>query len=419
MTPTLFECWVLARLISDQPLNGELPAMSEAWRPLAERLAASPLEGRLSILDGFLTGWPDREAVIESIAEQHGVGSAPAAENTSTRCYATLEDIARIVSSQPWLWRGWIAAGVLNAMATDPGIGKTRFALDLARRFYFELPLPDGQASTLPIGSRTLWVQGDRNFAEMLQCARDFGLPDEAVVLGSPPNDPMGSLDLDDPAILAAIGDRIVAASVALVVIDTVGMTTGRNLSRPEEARDFFAPIIELAGKTQVPILGLTHLSMNKEALGRRIVEKARVVIKMSQPDPEGQRDRRRLWVDKTAIHKPPPLGVTMTNKGNDYDFDPPKEPEPTPRKHGPAPLKLEECKKWLSERLNPNPAAVVEIRKDAESAGFSVDTLYRSHEALKVNEYTVSRRKWWKLPSVEDVGVLDNSNADNSDTHS
>ena len=26
---------------------------------------------------------------------------------------------------------------------------------------------------------------------------------------------------------------------------------------------------------------------MNKEALGRRIVEKARVVIKMTQPDPE------------------------------------------------------------------------------------------------------------------------------------
>ena len=63
---------------------------------------------------------------------------------------------------------------------------------------------------------------------------------------------------------------------------------------------------------------------MNKEALGRRIVEKARVVIKMTQPDPEGQPNRRRLWVDKTAIQKPPPLGITMTNDGNDVDGETP-----------------------------------------------------------------------------------------------
>ncbi len=89
----------------------------------------------------------------------------------------------------------------------------------------------------------------------MLQCARDFGLPDDAVVLGSSPSDPMGSLDLDDLSTLTELENRIVAARVALVVIDTVGMTTSRNLSRPEEARDFFAPIIELAARTKCRFL--------------------------------------------------------------------------------------------------------------------------------------------------------------------
>ncbi len=133
-----------------------------------------------------------------------------------------------------------------------------------------------------------------------------------------------------------------------------------------------------------MPILGLTHLSMNKEALGRRIVEKARVVIKMTQPDPEGQPDRRRLWVDKTAIHKPPPLGVTMTDKGNDYDFDPPKEPDASPRKPGPPPARLEECKKWLAERLTPNPTPVKDVRTDSDNASFSADTLYKSRDAIE-----------------------------------
>src|SRR4051794_31782310 len=108
-------------------------------------------------------------------------------------------------------------------------------------------------------------------------------------------------------------------------------MTSSRNLCRSEEARAYFAPIMESAGKSGVPFLALTHLNANKEALGRRIVEKARVVIKMTAPDPEGQPNRRRLWVDKSAVIKPPPLGITMGDAGNDYDFAPPSEPETTP----------------------------------------------------------------------------------------
>jgi hypothetical protein len=36
-----------------------------------------------------------------------------------------------------------------------------------------------------------------------------------------------------------------------------------RNICRPEEANPFFVPILELAGKTGVAFLGLTHLSKN------------------------------------------------------------------------------------------------------------------------------------------------------------
>jgi hypothetical protein len=394
MMPTGLDCWVLARVIANQPLNGELDLMSDAWRAVAERLESVDPEYRreaFNVVAGIST---DSAGIIRAVADADPKGPPP--DPTATRCYATLEDIASIMSSQPWLWSGWIASGVLNVLASDPGVGKTRFALDLARRLWFGLPWPDGQTNTLPARSRTLWIQGDRNFAEMLQCARDFGLPDHAVVLGSSPDDPTGSLDLDDPATLAAIEDRIVAAGVSLVVIDTVGMTTSRNLTRPEEAREFFAPIIELAAKTGVAFLGLTHLSMNKEALGRRIVEKARVVMMMTQPDPEGKPDRRRLWVAKTAVQKPPPLGITMKADGNDYDFEPPKEPEPPVR--GRPPVKLEECKAWLTKQLTPSPVRVKDIRDDAEKAIFSADTLYSAKRALGVEEYTLDGKKWWKL---------------------
>jgi hypothetical protein len=422
MMPTPVDYWVLACVLADQTLNGELDLMSDAWRPVTERIAGVAPEHRTEAFrDVAQTHGAAAAGIVQSVADADPLGPPP--NPAATRCYATLKDIALIVANQLWLWTGWIALGVLNVLASDPGIGKTRFALDVARRLYFGLPWPGNQTNTLPAGSLTLWIQGDRNFAEMLQCARDFGLPDDAVVLGSSPDEPMGSLNLDDAATLAAIETRIVAAGVSLVVIDTVGMTTDRDLTRPEEARKFFAPIIELAGRTGVPILALTHLSKDKEALGRRIVEKARVVMMMTQPDPEGQPDRRRLWVSKTAVQKPPALGITMKGDGNDYDFEPPKEPDATPRKRGPTPAKLEECQRWLTERLT-TPAPVCEVRRDADAAKFAVGTLYAARDALNVDEYQVGRLKWWKLPlapeaklgPVGDVRVIPNENSDNSD---
>ena len=144
---------------------------------------------------------------------------------------------------------------MLNAVASDPGIGKTRFELDMARRLWKALPFPDGQANPYPAGTRTLWIQGDRNFAEMLRCLRDFGLPDDAVVLGSSPTDPLGSLDLDDPDTISAIGDRIIAAGTPMAIIDTVGMTTSRNLSKPSEAREFFAPLMDMATRPKTSVI--------------------------------------------------------------------------------------------------------------------------------------------------------------------
>jgi len=48
-----------------------------------------------------------------------------------------------------------------------------------------------------------------------------------------------------------------------------------------------------------------------------------------------------------------------MGDAGNNYDSNPPSEPAPAPRRPGPPPAKLEECKTWLAARLTPNPGQV------------------------------------------------------------
>ena len=401
--PTDFDCWTIAKLRFGASLNGEMEQVSTPLRKSLAKAKNLSVESRFIYLDGLFDGLPDGEDVIRRVAETDP--KAPPPDTTALgRSYATLEDIAKITSGQVWLWRNWLASGVLNALASEPGTGKTRFAMDIARRLWFGEPWPDGQENTLPKESRTLWVQGDRNFAEMLQVSRDFGLPDNAVALGSTPDNPLGGLNLDDQTAIGELTERTRESGVALVVIDTVGMTTGRNLCKPEEAREFFAPLIEFALSTEVALLCLTHLSKDKEALGRRIVEKARVVIKMTKPDPDGQPNRRRLWVDKTAVVNPAPLGITMTGAGNEYDSNPPAEAESFSRR-GPNPDRLDEAKKWLGDRLRDKPSRVTVVRDEAEALAPRIDSklLYRAKDSLGIDEYEVvdgkKKSKWWKLP--------------------
>jgi hypothetical protein len=67
MTPPPYDAWVMSRLMSDQPINGELAGMTEAFRPLADRLAAAPAIARTTILGGWLIGQPDQNEIIEAL----------------------------------------------------------------------------------------------------------------------------------------------------------------------------------------------------------------------------------------------------------------------------------------------------------------------------------------------------------------
>jgi Protein of unknown function (DUF3987) len=84
MMPTPFESWVMARLISDEPVNGELAGMSEPWRTLAVKMAARQSTDRGEILEIFLAGRPERNDVIEAVANQDGKGPPPPVDSAPT-----------------------------------------------------------------------------------------------------------------------------------------------------------------------------------------------------------------------------------------------------------------------------------------------------------------------------------------------
>jgi hypothetical protein len=76
-TPNRLEAWVLRRIICSMPLNGELDSMGEPWRSLATKLVETPTDRHGDVLEGFLTGRPEANAVIEAVADANPMGPPP------------------------------------------------------------------------------------------------------------------------------------------------------------------------------------------------------------------------------------------------------------------------------------------------------------------------------------------------------
>jgi hypothetical protein len=146
--PTPLDAWYVRTLAGGEELPGPFEGASEPYRTFAETLSTLPPESREIALQGFLSAaGHSRPVIIEQLAAADP--TAPAPEFRSIVSYATLADLKIVIGQQRWVWEQWIAQGVLNVLASEPGTGKTRFAMDLTRRLYYQLALPDGQQNRL------------------------------------------------------------------------------------------------------------------------------------------------------------------------------------------------------------------------------------------------------------------------------
>jgi hypothetical protein len=74
---------------------------------------------------------------------------------------ATLADLRPLMGSVPSVGEGYILAARISGIAACERVGKTRFALDLARWIWHGLPWPNGQPPSFPARMPTLWVCAD------------------------------------------------------------------------------------------------------------------------------------------------------------------------------------------------------------------------------------------------------------------
>lgn len=315
---------------------------------------------------------------------------------------AGIGDLKAAGAKTEWVWKGWLQRAVLTAFAAEGGTGKTRATMDIVRRVRHRLPWPDGgQMIDWPGETVALWVVGDNHHSELVTLCDAFGTAD-CVKINAHPADIYGGVSLENVEDLMLLEKRIAAVKPLFVVIDTVGNTTDKNLSRQEDAKAYYQPLQVIARRQNVVILCLTHLNAGGKVLGRRVMEKVRQVWRLSAETVNDHTCRRRLEVIKSNNPYPGPMGVTMGDEGNEYDNDPPASPEDREKAGGgPTPATVE-CAEWLKGFLSEKPRRVAEAREAGESKGFSSKTIYDAKSFLKVVETKVGNSKWWGLSGSE-----------------
>lgn len=375
------DAWTIRRLlVGRDPDDGELARVAVPFRGLAMLLAGMGVDARPAALDGFLCGRDDRERLVKALAEADPDGPRPEAEESVP--FATLADIRRSRVDVQYLWDLYIPRGALVGLAAYEGVGKTREAMDLARRIWFALPWPDGQAPTLPARTPTLWVCSDGQQDEILAIAEAFGMPDEAVYFNTTRDEPYGGTEVDDVEDLERLEAAIGLIEPGLVFIDSMTNATSADVCRATENKQVMAPLRDIAKRTRTTVVSLLHLSREGQPLGRRIKGITRVILNLECPDPDHPA-RLKMWVSKSFDKKPPALGVTMGDGGNECDLNPPSAPEAS--KGGRPPAARGKAEEFIRADLaKANDRIGNELCAEFEKAGGSESTFWRTIKAMR-----------------------------------
>jgi hypothetical protein len=382
MTTPPLAAWVLRSLLCGHTLNGEIDSLTGVHKVMATHINSIPEQDRQTALAAMAALQLDPNELTLAMANADPLAPAPSVQLVR---FATVGDIRSVMSSAQWEWEGWIPASRVVGLAAYEGVGKTREAMDLCRRVFLNLLWPDNQKMTLPPGTPSVWVCADGQHDEIAEMVRDFGMPDESVILPAPAGDPYANTSLDDPATLAWISDAIATRKPWAVVIDSLTYATSQDLCEQRSIAKLKQPFVDLAQQHQIVIMLLLHLAKDGQALGKRIKGITRTLLHLECPNAE-KPERLRFWVEKSYGKKPLPLGVTMGDSGNTYDFDPPARPDP--HRGGRPPQKRERAMQFIRDALaRQNDQIGNELCAEWVNSGEKPDTFWRAAKDMTGSE--------------------------------
>lgn len=379
-------------------------------------------------------GLPEKGDVVDWLADHPGATTADVLALPRVAPAAPMDDAPHVILSRgsdvrplavDWLWPGWLAAGKLHLIGGAPGTGKTTIAATLAATLTCGGRWPDGARAER--GSVVLWSGEDDNADTLNPRLRGAGADMGRVYvvegmregLERYPFDPARDMDALRAALLRV-------PDVRLVVIDPVVSAVSGDSHKNAEVRRGLQPLVDLAGQLRCALLGVTHFS--KGTSGRDPVERitgslafgalARLVMVTAKQEAEGDRPERRVMLRAKSNIGPDGGGFV-------YDLQQgalPDHPDVSASSvlwgesiHGTARELLAEAEQrdddhgsdaasFLRDLLAYGPCAAKDVYREAESAGYSRDTMKRAKSRIGVEAVKQGMQGgWvWRLSNAE-----------------
>jgi hypothetical protein len=415
-----WEAWVILKHAQSNPLslNGECSAASPRVQKLLKLFAQLPTQkDRIHALQGFNANLEERDRqTLQNVDLKAG---EPSAEPAPVQLPARSPRLDSLIDppdgKSRFLWKNRLVRGHLNIVSSNPKIGKTTLFLEFSRRLWLGTPFPDEEELILPAKTITLWVCGDRHHDELKERASLFGIPHTAIALCAWPHNPYGNCSFDIEDTIKLLEHYIINEHPGIIFIDTIWRATTKKMKLEEEVNELFDPILEIAQKTNSTIFGASHLSKEGETLGRRLECVARSVMKLYQPDPENQPDRRKLTTMGNC-KQPDDLGMTIYEDRIEFDHSPPQTPKPE-RKGGRPRTTSDRAIPFILEMLEYSPQEQKDIEKRWVELGRGRSSLDRAKkELLEVgtievkHDESTNRIIWSK--KVDEPKVIDQTEA-------
>lgn len=209
---------------------------------------------------------------------------------------ANVEHILARMRDRKWLWGdkasnlGWLVERGLHLVEGKEGTGKTRWLLDLCRRWSLDLRWPDGSKTEVDPDAKMLFVAADSHWDQIAETCVSFGIPLHNIIFAGSEDDPYAFTDLDDPQTLVMLRRWLTKYKVGMIVIDTLMAASSRPLVDPQEVAQLAKPLRDLSREFSVPVVMVGHLNSQGETWGRSMGRTCDHVIRLeSAPNDEQQ----------------------------------------------------------------------------------------------------------------------------------
>ena len=328
------------------------------------------------------------------------------------------------ISPKPisWLWHGWLAEGKLHLLAGAPGCGKTTLSCALGATMTRGGNWPDG--TTSPLGDVLLWSGEDGIEDTLIPRFIASGADRKRVHF-------IGGVDIGgvhhvfNPSIhLPYLVDALDRhPDIRLLIVDPiVSVVAGADSHNNSEVRNALKPLVDLAERRNIAIVGITHFSKGTQgrdpteratgsiaftALARVVMVAAEdkateaFILARSKSNIGPNKGGFSYRLDYPELQAYPGVTGSRVIWGESLSGDARELLSATEGQADNA-TSHSEATEWLALQLADGPVPSATLKKEGARSGHSWRTLERAKEGLGVRARKNGPEKvWvWEIPS-------------------